>query len=88
MAAGNQSNEAPRHDGSLPGAQPKRRGSLQRQTWKNFLRKTGPMTGPVTTSSETSIEDFAEVKKQPEKWSLGVLNDKETDEVPGRAVLF
>ena len=45
------------------------------------------MTGPVRPGSATSIEDFDKDKKQPEKWSLGVLNDKETDEVPGR-VLF
>ncbi|KAI4128499.1 MAG: hypothetical protein LQ347_004158 [Umbilicaria vellea] len=87
MAAVNQSNETPRQDDSLPGAQPKRRETLQRQTWQNFLRKTGPMTGPVRAGSPTSIEDFDEDKKQPEKWSLGVLNDKETDEVPGRVLL-
>ena len=82
MAAVNQSRETPYRDDPLTDARPKRRGTLQGQTWKNFLRKSGP----ARASFATSMEDFDEVKKQPEKWSLGVLNDKKTDEVPGRVV--
>ena len=55
---------------------------MQTQGWKRFLRKPSP----PQASSATSMEDFDEVKRNPEKSSLGVLNDKETDEVPGRTV--
>ena len=34
--------------------------------------------------SESSSDAYVEVKARPEKWSMGVLNDKETDEVPGK----
>lgn len=32
------------------------------------------------------IDDFSEMKTKPTKWSLGVLNDRETDEVPGKSI--
>lgn len=34
--------------------------------------------GKLHSDSEESI-------KRPEKWSLGILNDRETDEVPGES---
>ena len=34
-------------------------------------------------ASKRSSDGFEDVKARPEKWSLGVLNDKETEEVPG-----
>ena len=39
-----------------------------------------PEKGP---GSEGSIDRMSETKTRPVKWSLGILNDKETDEVPG-----
>lgn len=33
--------------------------------------------------SEGSLDRVSETKIRPVKWSLGILNDKETDEVPG-----
>ena len=35
------------------------------------------------SSAAVSSDGYEEVKMRPEKWSLGVLNDKETEEVPG-----
>lgn len=37
-------------------------------------------SGGVTSDQESGDRKFA-------KWSLGVLNDKETDEVPGKRAL-
>ena len=50
--------------------------------WRRFLggkRKTPR----EVESSGTSTDEFDDIKAKPEKWSLGVLNDKETEEVPG-----
>ncbi|KAL8641764.1 MAG: hypothetical protein Q9228_001455 [Teloschistes exilis] len=38
--------------------------------------------------SITSSDGYDDIKGRPEKWSLGVLNDKETDEVPGSVLLM
>lgn len=34
-------------------------------------------------NSQTDSEDS--INKRPAKWSLGILNDRETDEVPGKS---
>ena len=34
-------------------------------------------------SSPASTDGGEDYKTKPEKWSMGVLNDKQTDEVPG-----
>ena len=50
--------------------------------WRRFLggkRKTPR----EVESSGTSTDGFDDIKAKPEKWSMGVLNDKETEEVPG-----
>jgi len=54
---------------------------MKTSRWKKLLggskaTKTSPM-------SRASSDGFEDLKPRPEKWSLGVLNDKETDEVPG-----
>lgn len=51
--------------------------------WRRFLG--GKSAAPQeTASSATSVEDgYHDIKSKPEKWSLGVLNDRQTDEVPG-----
>lgn len=38
--------------------------------------------------AQTSSEDLSDGKQKPVKWSLGILNDKETDEVPGSVLLL
>ncbi|KAF2104995.1 MFS general substrate transporter [Rhizodiscina lignyota] len=37
---------------------------------------------------QTSTDDLEAKKQRPPKWSLGILNDKETDEVPGSILLM
>ncbi|KAF2090018.1 MFS general substrate transporter [Saccharata proteae CBS 121410] len=39
-------------------------------------------------SAGTSAEDLEKAGSRPAKWSLGILNDKETDEVPGSVLLL
>lgn len=39
---------------------------------------------PGNASAGTSISDEEDAKTRPEKWSLGILNDPLTDEVPGK----
>lgn len=51
--------------------------------WRKLFRRSGT-TGVAPTASEASSEGFEQAKAKPEKWSLGILNDKETDEVPGK----
>lgn len=41
-------------------------------------------TAPLPASSGSSIDGLEEVKNRPDKWSMGVLNDRETEEVPGQ----
>lgn len=45
-------------------------------------------TSKTSPTSRGSSDGFDEIKVRPEKWSLGVLNDKETDEVPGSVLLM
>lgn len=54
-------------------------------TWRRFLggKKKAPHE---VASSGTSTDGFDDIKSKPEKWSLGVLNDKETEEVPGMSM--
>ncbi|KAL8721195.1 MAG: hypothetical protein Q9225_002081 [Loekoesia sp. 1 TL-2023] len=54
--------------------------------WRSFLRAKPTRTPPAM--SEDSSDGFEETKAKPQKWSLGVLNDKETDEVPGSVLLM
>ena len=49
-------------------------------------RNKDPSTTPEDSVSSTTGDGQQRVK--PEKWSLGVLNDTETDEVPGSVLLL
>ena len=51
--------------------------------WKRLLGRT--KATEALPDSRASSDGFEDVKVRPEKWSLGVLNDKETEEVPGMA---
>ena len=53
--------------------------------WRRLLggRKKAPQE---VASSGASTDGFDDIKSKPEKWSLGVLNDKETEEVPGMSM--
>ena len=54
---------------------------VQLRGWRRLFGSPNTLPGPL--GSATSSNEYEEVKMKPEKWSLGVLNDKETDEVPG-----
>lgn len=49
--------------------------------WKRMMGGTKSTLEPA--SSGSSIDQDDGNKARPEKWSMGVLNDKQTDEVPG-----
>jgi hypothetical protein len=49
--------------------------------WRRLLGGSRPARGD--TVSPASLDTTRDYKIRPEKWSFGVLNDKETDEVPG-----
>ena len=36
-------------------------------------------------SSPSTSSEGDEIKTRPEKWNMGILNDKETEEVPGQS---
>lgn len=50
--------------------------------WRRVLGGSHPAQEPV--DSDKSTDEYAEMKSRPEKWSMGVLNDRETEEVPGQ----
>ena len=49
--------------------------------WKRMFGRSSAAEDPVV--SRASSEGLGDVKRRPEKWSMGVLNDRETEEVPG-----
>lgn len=54
---------------------------IAKSRWKRMLSRSNPAQGSIV--SRASSEGIEEMKRRPEKWSMGVLNDTETDEVPG-----
>jgi hypothetical protein len=57
--------------------------------WKSFLgRSAHGGSEPEQASGPASFEDVEEGIARPAKWGLGILNDKETDEVPGSILLL
>lgn len=53
----------------------------QAPRWKKFLA-TSKSSGQFSSSEESS-DGFKKSKARPAKSSLGILNDRETEEVPG-----
>ncbi|KAI9800727.1 MAG: hypothetical protein M1833_003143 [Piccolia ochrophora] len=53
--------------------------------WYNSSRP--PTTTPRGSTSSKS-DDSVDEKQRPEKWSMGILNDKVTEEVPGTILLL
>ena len=50
--------------------------------WKRMF-SGGTRSAPPLASPESSVNGENANKGKPEKWSMGVLNDSQTDEVPG-----
>lgn len=49
--------------------------------WRRMLGGTKSAQEPASSGSSVDEDDGNKVK--PEKWSMGVLNDRHTEEVPG-----
>ncbi|KAL8714114.1 MAG: hypothetical protein Q9220_001842, partial [cf. Caloplaca sp. 1 TL-2023] len=62
--------------------------SKKSRKWWRRPAKIQPTPKTTLPMSESSSEAYFDVKTRPEKWSMGVLNDKETDEVPGSVLLM
>jgi len=50
---------------------------------RSFFGHNSASNGSNGPQPMEDIEDFEENKGRPTKWSMGVLNDPETHEVPG-----
>ncbi|MCJ1473471.1 hypothetical protein MMC13_002122 [Lambiella insularis] len=57
-----------------------------RRGWRKVFGSSRTEAEPASPS--TSLDSGVDRKQRPEKWSLGVLNDKLTDEVPGSVLLM
>ncbi|KAJ9294849.1 hypothetical protein DTO271G3_6411 [Paecilomyces variotii] len=68
---------APTVPEAAAGREPQRQSATIR--WKSFLKRSKKDT------ESDSVEGF---KGYRERWTLGILNDKETDEVPGTVLLL
>ena len=76
--AGQQHNSEP---AALTPATPK--GNVTK--WRRFLGLSKAEPELPSTSTKSSTDGDDEIKAKPEKWSMGVLNDRETEEVPGQS---
>ncbi|KAI4195812.1 MAG: hypothetical protein LQ346_003360 [Caloplaca aetnensis] len=59
----------------------------KKSSWRTMFR-TSKATRISPIVSDVSSDGYADVKVKPPKWSLGILSDKETDEVPGSILLM
>ncbi|KAL8943395.1 MAG: hypothetical protein Q9216_001104 [Gyalolechia sp. 2 TL-2023] len=55
--------------------------------WRSLFSTSTPDKTPPAMR-DVSSDGFEAIKARPVKWSLGMLNDKETDEVPGSVLLM
>ncbi|KAL9108731.1 MAG: hypothetical protein Q9227_006527 [Pyrenula ochraceoflavens] len=56
---------------------------------KGWRRLFKPSPRPASTrSSSNSLDDLEKTENRPEKWTMGILNDKKTEEVPGTVLLL
>ncbi|MCJ1421226.1 hypothetical protein MMC32_007588 [Xylographa parallela] len=54
--------------------------------WRKFITRSKFAQEPPSASD--SLSSSGDEKKMPVKWSMGVLNDRQTDEVPGSVLLM
>lgn len=84
MATPDEANHMParaQHDAATEAEKVK---DLRTSRWKRLLG--GSKATKTSPTSRASSDGFEDLKMRPEKWSMGVLNDKETDEVPGMSL--
>ncbi|MCJ1285411.1 hypothetical protein MMC26_004751 [Xylographa opegraphella] len=60
--------------------------STSARGWRNFISRSKAAQEPPSASD--SLSNGGDYQKLPVKWSMGVLNDKQTDEVPGSILLM
>lgn len=62
--------------------------TTQKRNLPKIMRRWGGRKPPQNAAVGSSASSVDEEKDVPptEKWSLGILNDKHTDEVPGMSV--
>ena len=84
MASNLQSNDPTlrQNEKAHPAAATSERPAVKASNWRRLFPSKKPPQKEAG-SSGTSTNEHDEIKAKPEKWSMGVLNDKETDEVPG-----
>lgn len=61
----------------------------RRINWVSMLGNRSKKSRSGQPSSRNSMSDLeSQAQKRPDKWSLGILNDPETEEVPGSILLM
>lgn len=66
--------------------EPEKKITQTKPSWRTMFRTPKP-TRKTPVVSDVSSDVYVDVKMKPEKWSMGILSDKETDEVPGKLKL-
>ena len=74
--------DMPLHQGETP--KPITSPGDKKPRWKRLLGMRKETTDLPSVGTMSSEEDDTEKGTRPEKWSMGVLNDRETEEVPGK----
>lgn len=52
--------------------------------WGRVFHRSSSANRP--SNLEKATDEFSKIKTKPTKWSLGILNDSEVDEVPGESI--
>ncbi|KAI4103139.1 MAG: hypothetical protein LQ345_007339 [Seirophora villosa] len=67
----------------------KHQAAAPKPAWRTLFRKSKQSTTTLPPAmSDVSSEGDGDIKTKPAKWSMGILNDHETDEVPGSVLLM
>jgi hypothetical protein len=72
----------PTHGMSNNATTPIERENQQRQKWRSFFGRDS------TAQTDAPLDKIQADKGIPTRWSMGVLNDRNTHEVPGRSSVF
>lgn len=52
--------------------------------WDRVFHRSSSANRP--SNLEKATDEFSEIKTKRTKWSLGILNDREAEEVPGESI--
>ncbi|KAL8745940.1 MAG: hypothetical protein Q9184_007813, partial [Pyrenodesmia sp. 2 TL-2023] len=60
---------------------PEKKTTQTKPSWRTMFGTSKPTrTSPVV--SDIPSDGYVDAKMKPKKWSMGILSDKETDEIP------